>query len=140
MNCVVLNLFFYFTLRIHDASDFGVIDLTPKTSVIVGEKKHTPYFLHQLSHCPHSFDIFSHDSMVACTRILRHSDPHVCLLPHRVNDIPATVTFVIGHLSLFFKARRLLCAAVYGFVRKRYWLDTSIVSTANLVNCYLRNC
>jgi hypothetical protein len=57
-----------------------------------------------------------------------------------VNGIPATVMLVIGHLSLLLKARRLLCAAVYGFVRKLSWLDTGRVSAANLVNCYLRNC
>jgi hypothetical protein len=34
-----------------------------------------------------------------------------------VNGIPATVLLVIGHLSPFVKARRLLCAAVYGFVK-----------------------
>lgn len=142
--CCFKHFFFFITLRILDASDFGIIDLTGGCSYIQNlchsGKKHTPDFLHWLSPCPHRFDIFSRDSMVACTRILRRSDPHVCLLPHRVNGIPATFTLVNGHLSLFFKARRLLCAAVYGFVRKPYWLDTSIVSPANLVNCYLRNC
>ena len=112
--------------------------LISKASVIV-EKKHTPDFLQQLSHWSHRLDIFSHNKILVCTHILHHPDPHECWLPHRVNRVPATVTLVICHLSLFFKARRQLCAAVNGFVRKPYWLDTSIVSPANLVNCYLRN-
>jgi hypothetical protein len=102
--CCVLNIFFYFTLRIHDASDFGIVDITGKYSYIQNlchsRTTHKPDFLHQLSHCPHRFDIFSHDNTVACTRILRHSNPHVCSLPRRVSGIPATVMLVIGHLSL----------------------------------------
>lgn len=137
------NHFCDFTLRIHDASDFGIIDLTGRYSYIQNlchnGKKYKPDFLHRLPHRPHRFDICSHNNMVACTHILCHADPHVFLLSHRVNGDPATVMLVIGHLSLFLKARRMLCAAVYGFVRKPDWIDTGIVSPANLVNCYIRN-
>jgi hypothetical protein len=112
--------------------------LTSKTSVMV-EKKHKPDFLHQLSHCLHCFDMYSHDNMVACTRRRHPSDPHVWLLLHRVNGNPATFMLVISHLSLFLNAARLFCVAVCGFVRNPYWLDTSIVILAYLVNCNLRN-
>ena len=142
--CYVSNIFLNFTLRIHDASDFGIVDLIGRYSCAQNlchneKKKYKPDFLHQLPHRPYRIDIASHDNIVACTHILHRSDPHGCLLLHRVNGIPATVMLVISHLSLFVKARRLLCAAVYGFVTKSYWLDTSIVSQANLVNHYLRN-
>jgi hypothetical protein len=56
-----------------------------------------------------------------------------------VNGIPATVMLVSSYLSLSLKARRLLCAAVYSFVRKPDWPVASNGNPANLVHCYLKN-